>query len=92
MSNIDIYKKEIAALRDKTQRYSASVMKHEQTVSTQREVGHMVCESPHWSILSHDILLHLWCLLYYKFVYNFFLMFKKIVILVFFIGVAYIFC
>ncbi|KAK2186358.1 hypothetical protein NP493_203g01012 [Ridgeia piscesae] len=37
VSNIDIYKKEIAALRDKTQRYSVSVMKHEQTVSTQRE-------------------------------------------------------
>ncbi|XP_013390064.1 nucleoprotein TPR [Lingula anatina] len=36
-SNVEGYRKEIAALRDKNQKYTASIVKHEQTLSTLRE-------------------------------------------------------
>lgn len=36
--NNDGYKKEIASLREKIQKYSTSVAKHEQTINTLRQV------------------------------------------------------
>lgn len=39
MSNAEGYKKEIAVLRDKLQKYTASVAKHEQTINSQRQVS-----------------------------------------------------
>ena len=38
MSNSEGYKKEISVLRDRLQKYTASVAKHEQTVNSQRQV------------------------------------------------------
>lgn len=38
LSNAEGYKKEIALLRDKLQKYTASVAKHEQTINSQRQV------------------------------------------------------
>ena len=37
-SNNEGYKKEITALRDKTQKFSTSVIKHEQTINQLRQV------------------------------------------------------
>lgn len=38
-ANAEGYRKEISALRDKVQKYSASVAKHEQTINILRQVG-----------------------------------------------------
>ena len=38
VSNIEGYKKEITVLRDRLQKYTASIAKHEQTINTQRQV------------------------------------------------------
>jgi len=37
-TNTDGYKKEIAALKDKNQKFATSVIKHEQTINSLREV------------------------------------------------------
>ena len=55
--NAEGYKKEIQALRDKSQKYSTSVAKHEQTINTLRQVKYYSTSVVYLcsSIITHSI-------------------------------------